>query len=254
MIYIYKNNQQSGPYEERLVLDQLKSGVLAPEDLAVRHGESQWQPLGNMFPEVASVVPPPPVQFAASASKPVSAPVTSSEPEPQYRNTTLLKVFLGFCLLGSIGLLAASVYYIFSFASTGNLDSDLSRLAYRDLAKYLAIGTFVGGFFTFLAFLMSFKRKLIRSNSLRIALRVFFVLILLVGLGNVAFGAISYLTYSSPSSSLVKGSESNELLRALEEGSAAVGPYETAAITVPIGAGLFLFGLSGFLMGKRARD
>ena len=254
MIYIYKNNQQSGPYEEHLVLDQLKSGMLAPEDLAVRHGESQWQPLGNMFPEVASVVPPPPVQFAASASKPVSAPVTSIEPEPQYRNTTLLKVFLGFCLLGSIGLLAAAVYYIFSFASSGNLDSDLSRLAYRDLAKYLAIGMFVGGFFTFLAFLLSFKRKLIRSNGLRIALRVFFILILLVGLGNVAFGAISYLTYSSPSSSLVKGSESNELLRALEEGSAAVGPYETAAITVPIGAGLFLFGLSGFLMGKRARD
>ena len=252
MIYIYKNNQQSGPYEEHLVLDQLKSGMLAPEDLAVRHGDSQWQPLRNMFPEVAGVVQPPPVQLAASASKP--APATSVEPEPQYRNTMLLKVFFGFCLLGSIGLLAAAVYYIFSFASSGNLDSDLSRLAYRDLAKYLAIGMFVGGFFTFLAFLLSFKRKLIRSNGLRIALRVFFILILLVGLGNVAFGAISYLTYSSPSSSLVGGSESNELLRALEEGSAAVGPYETAAITVPIGAGLFLFGLSGFLMGKRARD
>lgn len=254
MIYIYKNNQQSGPYEERLVLDQLRSGMLTPEDLAVRHGENQWQPLRIMFPEVAKGVPQPPVPFPASAKKPVSAPKPSIEPEPQYRNTMLLKVFLGFCLLGSIGLLAAAVYYIFGFTSSGNLDSDLSRLAYRDLAKYLAIGTFVGGFLTFLAFLLSFKRKLIRSNGLRIGLRVFFVLILLVGLGNIVFGAVSYLTYSSPSSSLVRESESNELLRALEEGSAAVGPYETAAITVPIGAGLFLFGLSGILMAKRARD
>lgn len=254
MIYIYKNNQQSGPYEDHVVIDQLRSGMLTPDDLAVRHGESQWQPLRIMFPQVVHVITPPAVEFAASASRPVTAPVNSIEPEPQYRNTMLQKVFFGLCLLGTIGILAAAVYYIFTFASSGNLQADLSRLGYRDLAKYLAIGIFVGGFFTFLAFLLSFKRKLIRSNGLRIALRVFFVLVLLVGLGNVVFGAISYLTYSPRSSSSIKASESNELLQALEAGSAVVGPYETAVITVPIGAGLILFGLSGILMAKRARD
>jgi len=253
-IYIYKNNQQSGPYEEHLVLDQLRSGMLSPDDLAVRHGESQWQPLRLMFPNVTPAVtpPPPPQAFAASANKPVSASVTSVEPEPQYRNTMLLKVFFGLCLLGSIGILAAAVYYIFNFGSSGNLESDLSRLGFRDLAKYLAIGAFVGGFFTFLAFLLAFKRKLIRSNGLRVGLRVFFVLVLLSGLVSVAAGAVTYLTYSAPIAT--KASESNELLRALEAGSAATGPYETAMIALPIGAGLFLLGLSGILMAKRARD
>ncbi len=84
------------------------------------------------------------------------------------------------------------------------------------------------------------------------ALRVFFVLVLLVGLGNVVFGAICYLNYSAPTPT--KSSESNELLRALEAGSAATGPFETAMFTVPIGAGLFLFGLSGLLMTKRTGD
>lgn len=254
MIYIFKNNQQSGPYEEHVVLDQLKSGVLSPDDMAVRHGESQWQPLRTLFPGVARVPTPPPVEFAPPASMPAAATVNSVGPPPQYRSTALQKVFFGLCLLGAIGILAAAVYYIFSFTSSGNLEADLSRLGYRDLAKYLAIGTFVGGFFTFLAFLLSFKRKVIQSNGLRIALRAFFVLVLIVGLGNIVFGAISYLTYSPPFKSSTTASESNELLRALQAGSDAIGPYATAVIVVPIGAGLFLFGLSGILMAKRARD
>ncbi len=45
MIYIHKNNQQTGPYEEHVVLDQLKSGFLKPEDMAIRQGASQWEPL-----------------------------------------------------------------------------------------------------------------------------------------------------------------------------------------------------------------
>jgi hypothetical protein len=250
MIYIYKNNQQSGPYEEHLVLDQLRSGLLKPEDMAIRQGDTQWQPLRTMFPEVSSPPAPRPAEFAAASGAPVAAtPVSSNAPEPQYRNTILQKVFFGLCFLGAIGIFAATVYYIFSFGSSGNLEADLSRMSFRDLGKYAAIGMFVGGFFMFLAFVLSFKRKLIRSNGARIALRAFFVLVLLAGLGCAAFGAISYLNYSPPMKT--KASESNELLRALEAGSEATGPYETAAIALPIGAGLFLFGLSGILMAKR---
>lgn len=252
MIYIYKNNQQSGPYEEHLVLDQLRSGLLKPEDMAIRQGDSQWQTLQEMFPQVSGAAPPTPVEFAARPAERAAPAVSSREPESQYRNTILQKIFFGLCFLGAVGILAATVYYIFSFGSSGNLEADLSRMSFRDLGKYAAIGMFVGGFFMFLAFLLSFKRKLIRSNGARIALRVFFVLVLLAGLGSAAFGAISYLTYSAPT--MTKASESNELLRALEAGSAATGPYETAAIALPIGAGLFLFGLSGVLMTKRARD
>ena len=249
MIYIYKNNQQSGPYEEHLVLDQLRTGLLKPDDMAIRQGDSQWQPLRTMFPQVSPAAAPPPVEFAAPAA---ATPVSSNVPEPQYRNTILEKVFFGLCFLGAIGILAAAVYYIFSFGPSGNLEEDLARMSFRDLGKYAAIGMFVGGFFMFLAFVLSFKRKLIRSNGARIALRAFFVLVLLAGLGTAALGAISYLNYSAPMKT--KASESNELLRALEAGSEATGPYETAAIALPIGAGLFLFGLSGILMAKRPRN
>ncbi|MEP7148297.1 MAG: DUF4339 domain-containing protein [Acidobacteriota bacterium] len=252
MIYIHKNNQQTGPYEEHVVLDQLKSGFLKPEDLAIRQGDSQWEPLRTMFPQVVQIDTPRAVAFAAPGGKSVTAPSPSTEREPQYRRTVLQKVFFGLCFLGAIGILAATVYYIFTFGSSGNLEADLSRLGLRDLGKYLAIGTFVGGFFMFLAFLLSFKRKLIRSNGARMALRVFFVLVVLAGLGSAAFSAISYLTYSSPTRT--KASESNELLRALEAGSEMTGPFRTAVIALPIGAGLFLFGLSGVLMAKRPRD
>ena len=252
-IYIHKNNQQSGPYEEHVVLDQLRNGFLQPDDMAIRQGDSQWQPLRTMFPGVerTSSTPAPPV-YAAAAGTPAVATAAPAAPEPQYRNTILQKIFFALCFVGSVSILAATVYYIFTFTGTGDLESDLSRLGFRDLAKYLAIGAFVCSFFIFVALLLSFKRKLIRSNGARIALRVFFVLVLLAGFGSLAFGAISYLNYSAPIPT--KASESNELLRALEAGSAATGPYETAMIALPIGIGLVLFGLSGILMAKRARD
>jgi hypothetical protein len=220
--------------------------------MGIRHGDAMWQKLGDMFPGVGPAAAPRAVEFAASPSPPVAAPVAAVGPEPQFRKTALQKVFFGVCFLGAVGILAATVYYIFTFGSSGDLEADLSRLGFRDLAKYLAIGSFVSAFFMFLAFLLTFKRKLIRSNGARMALRVFFILVILVGLGSMAFGAISYLTYSPPT--MTKATESNELLRALEAGSAATGPYETAMFALPIGAGLFLFGLSGALMAKRPRD
>jgi hypothetical protein len=183
---------------------------------------------------------------------PGTATTAALKPEPQYRKIALPTAFFGLCFLGALGILASCVYYLFTFAPTGNLEADLGRMGFRDLTRNLAIGSFVAAFFAFLALLLSFKRKLIRSNGIRLALRVFFVLVLLVGLGNVVAGAITYLNYSAPTPTV--SSKSNELLRALEAGSAATGPYEIAMFTVPIGAGLFLFGLSGFLMTKRPRD
>ena len=248
-IYINKNGQQSGPYEDHIVVDQLRNGTLSPSDMGIRHGDPSWQKLGEMFPGVGENIAQ---RFAVEVATSQPPPATVKAPEPQFRKTAILKVFFGLCLLGAVGILAATVYYIFTFGSSGNLQADLSRLGFRDLAKYLVIGTVVGGFFMFLAFLLSFKRKLIRSNGARMALRVFFALVLLVGLGSLAFGAVSYLTYNPPSRTAT--SESNELLRALEAGSEATGPFETAMFALPIGAGLFLFGLSGVLMTKRPRD
>lgn len=58
-IYINKDGQQSGPYEENVVIDQLRGGMLSPNDMAVRHGDSSWQRLGDLFPGISPVLPPP---------------------------------------------------------------------------------------------------------------------------------------------------------------------------------------------------
>ena len=50
-IYINKNNRQLGPFEESKVREMLAAGQLAPDDAAIRHGETQWQKLGELIPQ-----------------------------------------------------------------------------------------------------------------------------------------------------------------------------------------------------------
>ena len=252
-IYIHRNGEQFGPFEDQSVIDQLRNGQFSPDDLGIRQGEKDWQKLGVMFPDTAPVapsldaIPPPPVPVAETVS---DAPV---QYEAIYRGTTLQKIFFGLCVFVAVIAFGAAAFYFYSFMGpTGDLQADLTRASYKVLFRNLSAGVLVGGFFALLAFTLTFKRKLIRSNGPRIALRVIFILILLVGLGNFAYGAANYLLYSPPYSSTTK-SESNELLKALEQGTAAVAPYEMAAIFLPIGAGLFLFGLSGIMMTKKLR-
>src|SRR5689334_22575423 len=53
-IYINRSGQQSGPYEDDDVIDQLRSGAASPNDLGIRQGESSWRPLAELFPGIAS--------------------------------------------------------------------------------------------------------------------------------------------------------------------------------------------------------
>lgn len=61
-IYIHKNNQQSGPFEEAKILEMLGNGQLSPNDLGIRNDEKQWQPLKVLYPNAAPVsnIPPTP--------------------------------------------------------------------------------------------------------------------------------------------------------------------------------------------------
>ncbi|HUF02538.1 MAG TPA: DUF4339 domain-containing protein [Aridibacter sp.] len=251
--YIHRNDQQLGPFEDQQVIDQLRSGQFSPDDMGIRQGEAEWKKLSAMFPNAVPTQAP----FAAIPPPPVAEPEVAAAPvqyEAVYRGTTMQKIFFGLCLLVAVvGFGAAAFYFYTLWGPTGDLQADLTRFGFRKLAQYLTGAMLVGAFFAFLAFVLTFKRKLIRSNGPRIALRVIFILILLVGIGNLAYGAISYLTYSAPYSSSEKPSESNELLEALEKGTAATAPYEMAVIFLPVGAGLFLFGLSGILMTKKLR-
>jgi hypothetical protein len=58
-IYISKNNQQAGPFADAQVLEMLRRGQISPNDLAIRHGETRWEPLGNIFPNVIPFISPP---------------------------------------------------------------------------------------------------------------------------------------------------------------------------------------------------
>jgi hypothetical protein len=72
-LYVFRNNQQLGPFEENAVLDQLRSGRLSPDDLGIREGETDWSRLGDIFagrmqfnePAAGSA---PPVQAAGQAA------------------------------------------------------------------------------------------------------------------------------------------------------------------------------------------
>lgn len=71
-IYISKNNQQLGPFEEAKVLEMLQSGQLSPNDPAVPRGGNQWQPLSVLLPTFNFIGTPfagfnvPPTAFEAS--------------------------------------------------------------------------------------------------------------------------------------------------------------------------------------------
>lgn len=68
-IYVNKNNQQLGPFEDHDVIDQLRIGQLSPTDLGIRQGDSAWEKLGDMFPGVgATSYTEPPVGAKAAAN------------------------------------------------------------------------------------------------------------------------------------------------------------------------------------------
>ncbi len=103
-IYITKNNQQTGPFEDSQVLEMLNSGQLSPDDFAIRQGGSNWQKVGEMFPNAggqAETQPP----FAEPDSQPqaVNQPA-AAQPTPKKSRKGLLFGCLGILLLGGLVL------------------------------------------------------------------------------------------------------------------------------------------------------
>jgi len=104
-IYIYKNNQQSGPFEEGRILESLAAGQLSPEDLAIRQGERDWKPLGVLFPNASNNRHSPPPNFA-NANIPVQ---TANNPGQKKSGSSKAVLFI---LLGVGGLFIAAAVSI----------------------------------------------------------------------------------------------------------------------------------------------
>ncbi len=92
LIYINKNGQQIGPFEENNVIEMLRNGQLLPGDYGIRQGENQWLPLAQMYPNPNRFMPP----------------VINNQMPPTPKKTGGSKVWL-FALLGIGALLLIGV-------------------------------------------------------------------------------------------------------------------------------------------------
>ena len=101
-IYINKNGQQLGPFEENAVLQMLQNGQVSASDLGIRQGETQWRRLDNLFPNANSFAknPPPPMN-------------KQSLPPPPKKSglKVLLAVLAGFGLL-SVFAVGGIIYLV----------------------------------------------------------------------------------------------------------------------------------------------
>ncbi len=67
-IYINKNGQQLGPFEEDKVFEMLAMGEVSPDDFAIRQGDRDWQKLETFFQGI-------------NKSEPAIMPQTFNEPQ-----------------------------------------------------------------------------------------------------------------------------------------------------------------------------
>lgn len=135
-IYINKNNQQSGPYEDHVVIEQLKSGMLSPDDMAIRHGDPSWQRLGDMFPDsIRRTSEPSPAANAAGAAVPAaSSAVETPAAKGGCKSVAgiLLMVFGALAILGGAGV-AIGTPFIYASPSCDFAESDWKKI--QDLKK-----------------------------------------------------------------------------------------------------------------------
>jgi len=72
-VWIGRNGERHGPYQEEQVRDWLRSGELSPDDLGWYDGLADWRPLSMLFPQdkpapAPSPFAPPPLQPRAQAA------------------------------------------------------------------------------------------------------------------------------------------------------------------------------------------
>ena len=96
--YIYKNDQQTGPYEESQIREGLQSGLVTQGDLVWREGMTEWVPI-HLVPELnqkkSIVIPTPPIQSQKDPSLSSIESKSVSEDKKTFWTVFLLCVFLG---------------------------------------------------------------------------------------------------------------------------------------------------------------
>lgn len=67
-VWIGRNGERNGPYQEEQVREWLRSGQLPPDSLGWQEGMTDWQPLSTLFADELAKVPPPIVAAADVAT------------------------------------------------------------------------------------------------------------------------------------------------------------------------------------------
>lgn len=80
-IYILREGQQTGPYDDEGVHTLLKDGAIKLDDFAWRDGLPNWQPLSSvLYPKSASgIFPPPPKDAPTPTPEPFLSPVAAAK-------------------------------------------------------------------------------------------------------------------------------------------------------------------------------
>ena len=143
-VYVNKNGQQSGPYEDHILIDQLRSGVLSADDMGIRHGDTSWQKLGDMFPGIASQqratpsIPIPPPASVAGAGMSASTPAAK---KGGCLKAGLIGLGLGLLLLG-IATAAGSRFIPSVSCDMAKSDAEKIEKLRRQLDKAQADGDY----------------------------------------------------------------------------------------------------------------
>ena len=121
LIYIYKNSQQSGPFEESIVSGWLKNGQLSPEDMACRQGDQTWKPLKVFFPNVQSASLNQGANFATVNTR------ADNLDQKKGGSKIFLYLLLGFGVLILVGAIGIAAIFMMSRSNRSAETSNLSN-------------------------------------------------------------------------------------------------------------------------------
>lgn len=110
-LYISKNNQQLGPFEESVVLEMIRNGEVLPEDFAMWEGQSQWHQLKILFPHIS--------QRWSSSSTPQYTPpdLNTKIPNRSKPSEVLIIGLVGAGVMVCLSIIAVAMFFYFSSSS-----------------------------------------------------------------------------------------------------------------------------------------
>ena len=94
--YIYKNDQQLGPFEESEIRKNLQSGLIQPTDFAFCEGMTKWTPIQQILQLMIPSTSPPPIPKMNLQTQP------TINPKKKVGIGTLLIVTFGAIIFSSI--------------------------------------------------------------------------------------------------------------------------------------------------------